>query len=122
MRKTLRQALSLLATYWSAIDVVLHVVDTAVIAATIDETTQQTVVDKPIKTTNHWFKQQLLDEKAALDRKIENTYYLINHNTVFLRLNAHEQELTIVQHEVMEKYSKILQERIDAFDTTNHRN
>lgn len=35
-------ASSLLATYWSAIDVVLHVVDTAVMAATVEEATQQT--------------------------------------------------------------------------------
>lgn len=49
------KASSLLATYWSAIDVVLHVVDTAVMAATVEEIHQKTETDKPDKTTNHWF-------------------------------------------------------------------
>ncbi len=66
------------------------------------------------------FQQRVIDEKAALDVKIENLTNFIDSKTAgFINLNTTDKIDLISQLQVMKQYSQILERRIGRFAALN---
>ena len=61
------------------------------------------------------YQQRVIEEKEALDQKLDKLMYFIDSNSTFKALLKKEQELLIEQSDVMLHYSEILRERILSF-------
>lgn len=60
-------------------------------------------------------QQRVVEEKAALDIKLEALNDFIDENPIFQKLDIGEQGLLYAQTYAMRQYSDILGERIDRF-------
>jgi hypothetical protein len=61
------------------------------------------------------FQQRVVDEKVALDDKIVRLTHFTQQYNLFARLPVAEQNRLLRQLDVMQQYSGILKERIEAF-------
>lgn len=62
------------------------------------------------------YRLRVIDEKAALDRKMAALNDFIGSGDIFLTLDLDEQERLKEQLSVMQEYSEILGARISAFN------
>ena len=60
-------------------------------------------------------EERVIIEKKELDEKIDKLKAFIMENPVFKRLSIEEQKRLNQQYDIMIQYSKILNERINAF-------
>lgn len=62
------------------------------------------------------YQQRVVEEKAELDKKIEALNAFIEESPIFGTLDSDEKTRLKDQSMVMQEYSDILDERIEAFD------
>ena len=62
------------------------------------------------------FQQRVIEEKAELDKKIDNLAEFIQDDVIYLDLDEAEQDRMNVQLDLMNDLSSVLGERIAAFE------
>jgi hypothetical protein len=62
------------------------------------------------------YQKRVVEEKRELDKKLAKLHEFINDEVVFRNVHIREQELLRRQEVLMEIYSEVLGERIEAFN------